>query len=436
MDNNLVKKLTGKNPADFEFAAAHIVNSSDVDTFSALVEQSDFLFDFIKKNVNQRLSNAVNKNNYKNLMPFLTVYSHDYEEFIVSSLAKFANEDLTDEMLDLLENGTDEQKAYCAKYFSRINDTLALDSLRNYAFSEFDELAINSAEALKAMQDKDSYNLALEKLKSNDEFEQISAVRFLSAYGDKNCLSSLFEAMKKSSMPENIASEIPYIKSFIELLDTDFKNDTILAINHIINGLGEIISLGQLFDFQLFEVLQKLITMPADGKIATVLLSAKLKFDQLTENEEYIFDEDKQTKEEVFEIKNLLNHESTEFWEAQKKQFSTELNENSDFIFFALELVQELNLTQTFDKLKELLTSDAELQSKSDLNQESRLGLPTQQQKASTALTATRHNNQTIILKTVEVIKNLDKLNEINKDDVLAKISDENIKAIIQSLFA
>lgn len=401
MANELVKKLTGKNPADFEFAAAQIVNNADIEAFSALVEQSDFLFDFIKKNVNQRLTNATNKGNFKNLMSFLTIYSPDYEEFIVSSLAKFADEDLTDEMLNLLENGTDEQKAYCAKYFSRIQDTLALDSLKEYAFSEFDALAINSAEALKAMQDKSSYNLALEKLKSDDEFEQISAVRFLSAYKDENCLNALFEAMKKSTMPENMASEVPYIKSFIELLDTEFKNDTILAINHIINGIGEIVMLGQLFDFQLFEVLQKMIAMPANGTTATVLLSAKLKFDQLTENEEYIFDEDKQTKEEVFEIKNLLNHESAALWENQKKLFTSELTPQSDFVFSALELVQELNLTQTFDKLKELLNSD----------------------------------NQTIILKTVEVIKHLGKLNEIDKNEVLAKISDENIKAIINSLF-
>lgn len=401
MDNNLVKKLTGKNPADFEFAAAQIVNNSDVEAFGALVAQSDFLFDFIKKNVNQRLANAVNKDNYKNLMSFLTVYSPDYEEFIISSLAKFANEDLTDEMLDLLETGTNEQKAYCAKYFSRINDTLALDSLKKYAFSQFDALAMNSAEALKAMQDKDSYNLALQKLQSDDEFEQISAVRFLSAYRDENCLAALFEAMKKSSMPENIASEIPYIKSFLALLDTEYKNDTILAINHIINGIGEIIMLGQLFDFQLFEVLQKMISMPANGTISTVLLSAKLKFEQLTENEEYIFDEDKDTKQEVYEIKNLLNHEPAAFWEAQKKLFVAELNEQSDFVFSALELVQELNLTQAFDKLKTLSVSD----------------------------------NQTVTLKTVEVIKYLGKLNEINKGEVLTKISDENIKAIIQSLF-
>ena len=403
MNNEYVKKLTGKNPTDFEFAAAHIINNSDVEAFSALVEQSDFLFDFIKKNVEKRLSAVVNEKNYRNLMNFLNVYAPDYEEFIVFSLTKYANEDLTDEMLELLENGSQEQKAYSAKYFSRINDTLAIELLRKYSYAEFDPLAINCAQALSAMKDEISYNFALEKIKSEDEFEKLSAIRFLVEYKDKKALEVIFKVMQKSSMPENIASEIPYIQSFLELLDTQFKFDTILALNYILNGLGEIILLGQLFDFQLFEVLEKLIRLQEekDGRIALTLLNAKFKFEQLTENEQYIFDEDKNTKVEVYEIKNLLNAQGESFWQGQKTLFQNELQENSEFIFSALDLVQELGLIECLDKLKWLLNS----------------------------------SNQTIVLKTVEVIKSLNKLSEIDKTTVLKKISDENIRLIIQSLF-
>lgn len=420
-NNEYVKKLTGKNPKDFEFAAAHIINNSDVEAFLALVEQSDFLFDFIKQNVEKRLFAAVNADNYKNLMNFLTIYSPDYENFIISTLTRFADEDLTDEMLELLENGTNEQKAYAAKYFSHINDTLAVELLREYAFSDFDALAINSAEALSAMNDKDSYNLALEKIKSEDEFEKLSAINFLIAYKNPDAVGIILDAMKKSSMPENIASEIPYLKSFMELLDSGYKADTILAINYIINGLGEIVMLGQLFDFQLFEVLEKLIQtqiIPTqmgekNSKIATLLLNAKLKLEQLTENEEYIFDEDKLIKQEVHEIKNLLNSQSKEFWDEQTKLFQNELvwelneelDEKNEFVFSALELVQDLSLTEAFDKLKNLLNSE------------------------------NHTNGQTIILKTVEVLKSLNMLNEIDKNTVLEKISDENIRLIIQSLF-
>lgn len=406
MPKEYVKKLTGKNPKDFESAAAHIINECDVEAFSALVEQSDFLFDFIKKNVEKRLSNVITNYNYKNLLCFLKIYSHDYENFIVSTLVRFANEDLTDEMLARLENGTDAEKAYAAKYFSYINDTLAIDCLRKYSYSDFDPLAMNCAEALSAMKDEDSYNLALEKIKSDDEFETLAAVRFLVAYKDKKALNVIFETMKISSMPENIASEIPYLESFIELLNIEeFKSNAILAINYIINGLGEIILLGQLFDFQLFEVLYKLIELQAlekTSEIALVLLNAKLKFEQLTENDEYIFDEDKTIKSEVYEIKNLLNSQSEEYWNEQKSLFPNELREDSDFIFSALELTQELNLSSSLDRLKLLLDE----------------------------------SNQTIILKTIEVIKSLNKLNEIDKNIILEKISDENIRLIIQSLFS
>lgn len=403
MDHQLVKKLTGKDRNDYEFAAAHIINNCDIKAFDALVEKSDFLFDFIKENVKKRLANVITNYNYKNLLCFLKTYSFDYEDLIISTLVKYADEDLTDEMLEKFENGTEEEKAYCAKYFAQVNDPLSIEFLKEYSYSDFDPLAMNCAEALCAMKDEDSFNNALEKLKSYDEFEKLSAVKFLIAYKDERALPVIFEAMKTSSMAENIASEIPYLKNFSQLLDSEFKIDALLALSHVINGFGEIISLSQVFDYELFEIFNKLIESQMsqnDSKIATFLLTAKGKFNQLTENDEYIFDESKEVKAEIHEIKNFLNSQSQEFWEAQKKQFQAELTEKSDFVFSALELTQDLNLTDALNELKSLINS----------------------------------SNQTIILKTVEVLKSLNKLEEIDKDEVLNKITDENIKLIIQSL--
>jgi len=281
---------------------------------------------------------------------------------------------------------------------------LAIDLLRKYSYSDFDPLAMNCATALSKMKDDFSYNLALQKLESDDEFEKISAVRFLISYNDTGAIENIFKTMKKSSMPENIASEISYLQSFLEFFDTDLKYDTILAVNHIINGLGEIVSLSQIFDFQLYDVLERLIELQKEEKspkIAIVLLNAKLKFEQLTENDEYIFDEDKDTKNEVFEIKTLLNSQFELFWNIQKDLALNELDQLSDFVFPALDLIQELGMTEAFDKLKVLLNSP----------------------------------NQTIILKTVEVIKSLGKLEEINFENVLSKITDGNIKSIIKALF-
>ena len=125
-----LKQLTGKNPKDFEPVAYSLMNTPDVDLFKELIDKDDFLFDFVKNNVAKRLEKACNKNNYPNLIKLLKFYSPSYEDFIVSNLVKYANEDLTDQMLELLENGNDSEKTYCAKYFEYINDPLALDLLK------------------------------------------------------------------------------------------------------------------------------------------------------------------------------------------------------------------------------------------------------------------------------------------------------------------
>ena len=108
MTDNL-KKLTGKNKNDYEFVAKHLVDDCDVELFKELVENDGFLFDFVKNNVSQRISDAINNSNYKNLIEFLKYYSPSYENVIVSALVNHADEDLTDLMLDKLENGTDEE---------------------------------------------------------------------------------------------------------------------------------------------------------------------------------------------------------------------------------------------------------------------------------------------------------------------------------------
>ena len=70
MQDDLIKKLTGKNKNDYEQAANHLVNTADVEMFRELVAKDDYLFDFVKQNVNERLTNAVNANNYRNIFVF------------------------------------------------------------------------------------------------------------------------------------------------------------------------------------------------------------------------------------------------------------------------------------------------------------------------------------------------------------------------------
>lgn len=386
----MFKKLTGKNPREYEYAARHIMDTADEKLFAELVEKDSFLFDFVKQNVAGRLEKATNEHNWQTLLTFLKYYSPSYEEFITSTLARYADEDLTDKMLGLLENGTNDEKTYAAKFFSYIQDPLAIEFLKKNSYTDNEYLNTNCAVTLSAMNEESSYNEALEKLKSNDDFEKLLAVKFLTAYGKKESLQGIIDAMKNSAMAENIAGEIPYLESIFNILENDFENG-LLVVNYIINGLGEILGLSQVFDFELFDVLEFIETKYEDSRAAVVLLNAREKFETLTENDEYLFDEDKDTRNEIQDIKKLLlNTDKKELL----SKVSAELREDSPFIYTALDFAQDLMA------IRELL----------------------------------KCSNQTIILKTAEILKSLNNLDDTAKTVALLKITDENIKSIIRAL--
>lgn len=385
-----LKKLTGKNPKDFEPVAHALINNSDVKLFVELVEKDDFLFDFVKQNVADRLAKVCNESNYFNLLNFLKYYSPSYEEFIVSTLVKYADEDLTDKMLEIFEDGTDEEKTYCAKYFSYIQDSLALDLLRANAYSENTSLSANCASTLAVLNDEVSYNEALLKLDSDDEFTCLDGVKFLVSYGKKDAVNKIISLMKKSSFAENIAGEIPYLNDLISMYKTS-EQDCLFVLNSIINGLGEILGLCQVFDFQLYDVFEMLIRCPKTSKSAVVLLNAKDKFDTLTENDEYLFDESKDTKQEVYDIKNLLS--SMDFAQLYSL-IDAELESDSLFVFTALEL------TENAQKVRELLLS----------------------------------SKPAVVVKALEVLKQFEELNPSDKDTALSVVTDDNIRNIISAM--
>ncbi|MCQ2789570.1 MAG: hypothetical protein MJ229_04230 [bacterium] len=396
----LVKKLTGKNRQDFEYAASEIINNSDVQTFSELVDKSDFLFDFIKENVKNRLSNAINENNYKNILNFLSVYSPDYEDVLIYNLVDFEDDEITSCMLEKFKNGTVDEKTYAAKYFSYIKNDEVLPLINENIFSEEEGLMYNCIDALKVYGAGDCYQKAFDMLHSNDVFEQLCAVKFLVAYQDVSVLDELFKAMKKSSMSENIASYIPYLKSFMDMLRGDYKNDMLLALNLILNSLGEVVPLRGIFDYEIYDILSEIST-EQNSIAAITMLNAKLRIEQLTENDEYLFDETKDVKDEVFAVKHLLGSFPQNYWDNKIKYLKDELRTESDFIFIALQVQSELEIDDNIDELKALTLS----------------------------------SNPTAALKSVEILKQLNRLGELDSAKILEKIDDENIKTVIKALF-
>ena len=290
-------------------------------------------------------------------------------------------------MLNIFETGNIAQKTYCAKYFSYVQDSLALDLLQKYAYDEDAYLSTNCASTLAVMGDETCYQQALAKLQNEDDFIRLDGVKFLVAYGNKSAVPMIIDAMKKSSMAENIAGEVLYLADWFSLYNEN-QEDALYVLNLILNGLGEIFGLAQVFDFNLYEIIELLLKNQLDSQVAVVLANAKDKFDTLTENDEYLFDETKDTKQEIQDIKNLLSKVNILSLSAN---IDEELYEDSLFVYTALEL------TSCADNVRALLDS----------------------------------NNPTVVLKSIEVLKKMNKLTSQDKDLALSVIADENIKSII-----
>lgn len=363
--DKLINELTQKDENKALSAAQLIVEEKNIQAFQKLCEKTDFLFDFVINNVCKRFNKVINNANYKNVISFFDTYNEAYASTLIEAICKFADEELTDEIYDLLENGTLNQKKYAAKYFQFIPDTIAQDLLRDYAFSEDMDLAVNSAQALGAMNDVDFFNKIIEKLNTNDEFELMKIVRFLSSYGDKKAIEPLLNILEITSTAENIAGEIPYLAPFTELLKTQDKDKVLFCFDLVINSLGEIFSLSDIFFYEIYDVLEILIKEQRNNNhshVAQVLLRTLDKFTTFITNDEYLFDEDKNTKEEIRAIHDLLNSQSREFWNNQKSLIVQELNKSKQRVVATLETIQSLEIKEAKPAIIKLINSSEDEQ--------------------------------------------------------------------------
>ena len=390
---DLFKAITGKNPAEYEKAAQIIVEKPDIDLFKKLVKQDDFLFDFIKNNVSARIKKACTIDNYLNLMDFLDYYSSSYENTIAEVLYHFGANELIPEMKEFFINGNNSKKAYAAKFLSLVPNEFLFDILpqiRITATSDYEPLSTNSIELLAKLDDNESKNRAIEKLKSEDEFEQYNAVKFLVTFGAKDALIEIIDVMKKSSLSENIAAEIPYLISIEDLMKKDFDNG-ILVLCNIVNSIPEILPLSIVIDYNLFEIFETLYYDNLTSSSAILLRLAQDKFGSISENEEYMFDCDKNTKEEILSINSFLAKINPQ---KLTSLLYDELFEESDFVFFAVDYVDD----------KEVLESLLDV------------------------------SNQTLLLKVLSILKDKKMLNQEHKELALKNITNQELRKIVEVL--
>ena len=398
MEKKLFEILCAKDEAMARKAAAEFIKTPDIKEFECLCEKMDFLFDFVRENVYKRLSSVINQNNFKKIINFFDIYCPYFDDFFSEILSKYADEDLTDEILEILSKGNDSQKTYAANYFKKIPDTVAKDDLVKNLETDFEPLFINCAGALGKMEDKTSLEKFLADLNSNDDFEKLRAVKFITAYGDKSFMDELFNAMGHSSIKENIAGEVASLYPPSELIKSDLQKGLML-FNHLINGLGEILPLENIFFYEIYDTLKFLLKASQSPEITAVLCNTKHKFGLLTENDEYIFDLDKNTKNEVFEIKNLIFSKSEEFWQSQKQLLKPLIKEENPFLETVLDIIKEEKSPDFTDELLKLINT----------------------------------KNETLLCEVASTLKEIGQIDKIDKSNI--HFENKNLQAIFEQLF-
>lgn len=388
---DLIKKLTGKNPAEYEVVAKSLVDNTDTALFAKLVKQDDFLFDFVKNNVAARIKQACNKDNYQNLISFFDYYSPSYDTMIAQVLYNFGGLELLPLIKEIFINGDNGKKAYATKFLSLVPKEYVkelIPLLRNAAKSDFEPLSVNSIEILARANDEVFKNEAIELLNSDDEFEQYNGVKYLVNFKAKDTLEQILKTMKESSLSENIASEIPYLIPVEELVKTD---DGILVLCNIVNAIPEILPVSAVLDYNLLEIFENLYHNDLTSTSALLLRLAQEKFAELTANDEYLFDCDKNTKDEVIAINKFLSKIDSN---KLKSLLYDELFDESDFVFFAVDYVDEI------EELEALLDS----------------------------------SNPMLVLKILTKLKEQNALRAEHKQSAINSIDDETLRACILAL--
>lgn len=397
-DKNFIKNITSKDIGLSQETIKTLIEDTNIENFKELTKASEFIFPFIKQRIVKDFVTLVNEYDLGTVFEFSKIYSSDFEDLIVDSWVKFACEDLTDEILELFETGTVEQKAYCAKYFSRIQDSLALEFLNKNAKSDFAPLKINCAQALCAFKDKAALNQMMTLvLESKDEFEKTSAYEFINAYGGENSIKFTVRNALKSPFVSTIITNLLDYSDFETLKKTLNSDEIINIFNVLLDSYPENTSLDTILYYEVYQYLRFIQTSKTQYATNTLFL-AKTKFEEFQTNEIYSYDLDKNTKQELKRICAYL--ESLEL-SPQKMEREIEEAKNKYLRFdCALEVIKEYKLVQFAPNLSTLVNS--------------------------------RELTPQYLAKTIEVLKELKKTDSIQRR-VIEEITDPNIKALVES---
>lgn len=398
LSSNFVKNIISKDKNISHQAIITLLNSSDTSLWNELILKADFIFPFVKEKIIFEFVKNFQKNNFDTIYIFMKKYSPDFEDIVVKSLLKYADDDITDRLLEIFEKGSVDEKTYAAKYFNYINDPLALDFLKKEAYSKNVYLKLNCAKALSIFKDdeilSDMKNIILN---SDDEFERLSAFEFVSIFEDeiKFVLDNLF----KTPFRANIISNILDNKSLFELKNILDKDYLVQIFHILIESYPEDITLDTVIYYDIFEFI-KFIQNLKTNYSKNLLLLADIKFKEFLENENYIFDLDKNTKDELRKISSLLKSYNLKTDDIKVEFNNLKLSEYN----LILDIIREYGLVDKLNDLKNILKD----------------------------LTTDDFNK--IIGNTSEVFYHFKKMDLLDKN-IVEKVASPDLKALVESYF-
>lgn len=367
LSNKTVSDLIGKDKIKAQKAAEQIVNGADTAAWACLVENAEFLFDYIKVRAVQNLLNAVNNTNYRNLLSFMDVHSQDFDRLVAEGLARFSSEALNQEILAILKEGSESQKAYAAKYFAVSIYPPSEEVLFNSSKDESLSIKSNSAEALGKMASQKAYDYYIDLLRSEDDWYKLDAARFLSSYGKKEAVVPMLYAMSDSAMAEHLAGEAAALSNLVDVFQAGNDEIKILvleALDNIFSGMPEVWPISSIMSFRIYESLVKLIDFSMEepdsavsAKIAQVLLRARQKVSTFFGTDEYTYDQEKLVLGELEEIYHLLQSQGSDYWNSQASILVEELYEDDDNrVLAALSVIEENKMQEALGDILKRLT--------------------------------------------------------------------------------
>lgn len=353
LGHKTLNNLTSKDFNLQKTASKILIDSKDTNAFKILCEKSEFLFDFIKEKINTNLFNAVCEKNIFNLFEFMKIYSDDFKDFIVNSLAKYDSKEIKDKMFDLLQNGTYEEKTYSILYYLKIKDSTVLGFAKENINSEFQPLKEVSIKYLAQNKDEEEFNKQIEVLSSDsDIYEKMNSVEFLCIYGDEKGFYPVYNLLKETSFDEIIAANILLIKDFVELIKEDKEDEILTIYSSLIYNFPDNITFNEIQYYNNEGIFDYLVE--SDNNFSSlILLFLKDKLNSTLFDENYSLDFSGKIKQEAKDFLNILNLITKDYNKTEIVNSSISSKSKQECIM-ALSLADENNYNTAIEASKQI----------------------------------------------------------------------------------